>query len=43
MRFNMTAVTGLLTRHQRLYAQRVSQIILNESSEPDIPFKSDAD
>ena len=29
MRFQMTAVTGLLTRHQRLYVQRVSPIIIN--------------
>ena len=31
----MTALTGLLTRHQRLYVQRVSPIIINESSDPD--------
>ena len=29
----MTAVTGLLTRHQRLYVQRMSPIIINESSD----------
>ena len=39
----MTAVTGLLTRHQRLYVQRVSQTIINESSDPDRSFDSDSE
>ena len=43
MRFQMTAVTGLLTRHQKQYVQRVSQIIVNESSDPASPIGSDAD
>ena len=43
MRFQMTAVTGLLTRHQRLYVQRVSPIIINESSDPASASVSDSD
>ena len=34
MRLQMTAVTGLLTRHQKLYVQKVSPIVINESSDP---------
>ena len=42
MRFTMTAVTGLLSRHQRHYVQRVSPIIIHESSsDPDTHFNSD--
>ena len=43
MRFQMAALTGLLTRHQRLYLQRISPIIINESSDPDVPLNSDSD
>ena len=43
MRFQMTAVTGLLTRHQRLYVRRVSPIIINESSDPASASDSDSD
>ena len=43
MRFQMTAVTGLLTRHQKLYVQRISPIIINESSDPASPFISNTD
>ena len=43
MRFQMTAMTGLLTRHQRLYVQGVNPIIVNESSDPASPFGSDTD
>ena len=43
MRFQMTAVAGLLTRHQKMYVQRVSQIIINESSETASLVNSDAD
>ena len=43
MRFQMTAVNGLLTRHQRLYVQRVSPIIINESSDLFSPFENDND
>ena len=43
MRFQMTAVTGLLTRHQKLYVQRISPIIINESSDLASPFFSDSD
>ena len=43
MRFQMTAVTGLLTRHQKMYVQRVSPIIINESSDPASLINSDAD
>ena len=39
----MTTVTGLLTRHQRLYVQRVSPIIINESSDLFSPFENDND
>ena len=39
----MTAITGLLTRHQRLYVQRVSPIIINESSDPASTSFSDSD
>ena len=43
MRFQMAAVTGLLTRHQRLYVQRLSPIIINESSDPASPFNNNND
>ena len=43
MRFQMTAMTGLLTRHQRLYVQRVSPIVIKESSDPDSPLNSNND
>ena len=43
MRFQMTAVAGLLTRHQKLYVQRISPIIINESSDLASPFMSDTD
>ena len=39
----MTAIAGLLTRHQRLYVQKVSQIIINESSDPASASVSDSD
>ena len=39
----MTAVTGLLTEHQKLYVQRVSPIIINESSDVASPLISDND
>ena len=39
----MIAVAGLLTRHQKLYVQRMSQIVLNESSDPESNFNSDND
>ena len=41
MRFQMTAVNGLLTRHQRLYVQKVSPLIIQESS--DLASASDSD
>ena len=32
MRFQMTAIAAILTRHQKIYVQRVSPITINESS-----------
>ena len=43
MRFQMTAVNGLMTRHQRLYVQKVSPLIINESSNSASPSDSDTD
>ena len=43
MRFQATAVTGLLTRHQKLYVEKVSQIVINESSDPASSIDSDND
>ena len=43
MRFQMTAVNGLLTRHQRLYVQKVSPLIIKESSDPASASDSDTD
>ena len=43
MRVQMTAVSGLLTRHQNLYVQRMSQTVINESSDPVSPIDSDYD
>ena len=43
MRLQMTAVTGLLTRHQKLYVQKLSQITINESSDPASSIESDDD
>ena len=39
----MNAVIGLLSRHQRLYVQRESPIVIHESSEPTSSFNSDTD
>ena len=39
----MTAVAGLLTRHQKVYVQKFSQNIINESSDPVSPIDSDYD
>ena len=39
----MTAIAGLLTRHQKLYVQRVSPLVIYESSSPESPFNSDSD
>ena len=41
MRFIKTAVNGLLTRHQRLYVQKASSLIVKESS--DLASASDSD
>ena len=43
MRFQMTAVNGLLNRHQRLYVQKVSPLTINESSDSASPSDSDTD
>ena len=43
MRFQMTAVNGLMTRHQRLYVQKVSPLVINESSDSADPSNSDTD
>ena len=39
----MTAVAGLLTRHQKLYVQRMSQLTINESSDPESLYSSEND
>ena len=39
----MTAVNGLLTRHQRLYVQKVSPLTINESSDSASPSDIDTD
>ena len=41
MRVQMTAVTGLLTRHQKVYVQKLSQTVINESSDPASSIDSD--
>ena len=43
MRFQMTAVNGLLTRHQRLYVQKVSPLIIKESSDSASASDNDTD
>ena len=43
MRFQMTAVNGLMTRHQRLYVQKVSPLVINESSASASPSDSGTD